>query len=233
MLEDNKNELKKSKNNEIKTIKEDDGFIIPMWKKGFHFLGMISVFFWLRKFLEIFKFTKDFMQRKPYSFVEIWVLINLGASILGSYMASKYNINILIWIFAIYGLFRIFEIVVYQFNVIFFDPMQHKDYYLKSATRSIILLIHNFIEIIFWYSIVYIMVVKIQTNVDTIDWFYYVQNSILCFMTADNTLIIQENMSSTLQKIAFTELIIGIIMTVISFSRFIGLLPSVKIIDEN
>lgn len=55
---------------------------------------------------------------------------------------------------------RILEIVVYQINVLFFDPYENKHgkqkYALRGYRRIIILTLHNYLEIIFWFSSFYL-----------------------------------------------------------------------------
>lgn len=72
-------------------------------------------------------------------FVEKWVFVHL----IGSFTATIIG----------YGLLRVFEIIIYQINVLFFHPYKfHKagnEYKIKSPTRIVILLLHNYVEVMF------------------------------------------------------------------------------------
>lgn len=228
---------------------QKDGFLIEFWEKVFGFLSKISVFYIIRKILKNIE--------KPYSFVEKWVLGNLIFSIICSLIAhngKNIKIGILI-IVAIYSFARIFEIIVYQINVLLFDKYRYekerkscrvksitskhrcekkgKIYKVKSITRMVILLMHNYIEIVFWYaSLFMIIIVFNKENPIDFSWAHYIKGSILCVTTYNNEIIISERYGY-LANAAFFATISGFIMTVISIARFIGLLPQIETIDKN
>jgi len=62
-------------------------------------------------------------------------------------------------------------------------------------------------------------------------WFHYIMLSVLCFATFNTNLIMGGTYINILSAFAFTQLIAGVIMTLVSLARFIGLLPDVKKID--
>ena len=102
----------------------------------------------------------------------------------------------------------------------------------KSIRRMIIALLHNFIEIIFWYSIIVITIVKLSNGIST-SWFEIISSSMLCMSTFDRSIL--ENISQSeigiLSYVGTCEGISGLIMTVVSLARFIGVLPAVDEID--
>lgn len=211
-----------------------NGFIIVFWEKRFSFLSKMSIFYWIRK---IFPKIKS-----SYSFVEMWVLGNLIISTVSSYMAYtniSYRLNNIIFC---YATLRIFEIIIYQINVLLFDGYRtikkirsqgrrrnkSKGYRIKSATRMVILLLHNYVEIIFWYSSLFIILINwYGVDVRTCVWSYYIKESILCMTVYSPTMD-----TSYLLNVIFIAKMSGFIMTTISLARFIGLLPNAKAIDK-
>jgi len=93
---------------------------------------------------------------KSYGFVEIWVLFNLSCSIVFLFISSSKNI--LWWeiILLSFAVLRIFEIFIYQINVLLFDQYRlGEKYELRGVERIIILLLINYIEILFWFALLY------------------------------------------------------------------------------
>ena len=125
---------------------------------------------------------------------------------------------------------------MYQTNVMLFDSYralkEGREYVIKSPTRLVILLLHNYVEIIFWFTTVTISYLNIE-NLETSSWFYYLHMNFKCITTFDISEILSNitNRSPYL-LIAFFESVIGFLMTIISLARFIGLLPQVKSIEK-
>jgi len=208
---------------------KNNGFILDFWEKVFGFLSYISVFYWVRRLTN----------NKSYTFVDIWVVSHVFLSFLLSLLVYQFvRIDFILVIFSIYAALRIFEIIIYQINVLLFDPYrarkQGKEYYIKSPTRMVILLLHNYIEIIIWFSMIVLSLLVISGDDLSFTWFHYLKSSILCFATLNQDSII--GLSSrgvqVISIIAFFEFISGLIMTTITLARFIGLLPAVKFRDE-
>ena len=92
-----------------------DSFIVMFWEKVFGFLKLISLFQLIRKI---------FPSKNKYKFVEIWVLSNLLTSLGFILMTHYLKVYVVLNILFIYGIFRVFEIIVYQVNVLLFDVVQ-------------------------------------------------------------------------------------------------------------
>lgn len=205
----------------------EDGFIIPFWNAVFGFLEKLSLFYWLRKKIN---------SKNIYTFVEVWVFGNLVASILASYII--YNLTpgyrILIYFIFGYSVLRVFEIIVYQVNVLFFHPIRKVNYYIKSARRTLILLLHNYAEIIFWYSTMLIALLILGGNPLQQSWAEYIRLNFYCIATFDSTItsLPFDRVPSFLAHLTFFEVISGLIITIISLVRFISLLPPVKQLDS-
>lgn len=204
----------------------DDGVIIKFWEYIFRILGKIS----------IFNCVRLFKKKITYQFVEKWVMFNLFLAILSSLTIYLLKFKAVSIILSVYGLLRVFEIIIYQINVLLFDPyranVKGKIYKIKSPTRIVILLLHNYIEIIFWYSVFYLTTILFLNFNFEYNWSYYLRSSVLCFTTFDSSIFKGISIPRILSTIAFWEVISGIIMTLISLARFIGMLPEVEHIED-
>lgn len=209
--------------------KKNDSFIIELWEKVFKILSYISVF----------SIIKLFRKNITYKFVEIWVLFNTIFSFVSTVIAYYINpkIEFVLWFIMIYGVIRTFEIIIYQMNVLLFDPYRAikngVEYKIKSPTRNVILLLHNYFEMVCWFSVVLISSLSINNHIDN-SWGYYLRINFLCISTFETDFI--SNAFSTggkLSLFAFYETMAGYVISVISLARFIGLLPSVGRIDKN
>ena len=115
---------------------KDKSFIVEFWNKIFYMLEQISIFKLIRKI------TKN----NSYRMVEIFVVSNLVISVLLSLVIFSFiRTEWLLYVLMFIALQRVFEVIVYQINVLFFHPYRaYKngiDYYIKSPTRIVILLI--------------------------------------------------------------------------------------------
>lgn len=160
-----------------------------------------------------------------YLFVEIWVLFNLIIS-LGSILIIKW-FNVPYWIafsILIYSFIRILELTVYQINVLLFDPYNYNNYSVKSYRRLVILLLHNYVEVIFWFASSYM--VLSETFGITVSKGTVTDTLLFSFLTmvtfGANTVA---NIQHIGHFIIFTQAIIGLFMTIVSLARFVSLLP--------
>ncbi|WAM33046.1 hypothetical protein [Caldicellulosiruptor morganii] len=176
-----------------------------------------------------------------YFLVDAWVLGNLLFSFLA--VVATYYINscfkIIFWIILTYGVLRVFEIIVYQVNVLFFDRIRAKKnnqkYSIKSVTRTVILLLHNFVEIMLWYSAMMICLLKIGGNFpDNSSIWDFIRANILnvAIFNADEIEQIAGGRNSTIVNLIFFENITGLFMTLLCLARFINLLPPVESEEE-
>jgi hypothetical protein len=202
----------------------DDGFLVDLSDWIFGTLEKMSIFNIVRKL----KHTTS------YKFVDLWIIGNLIAAILSSILV--YNLTIknkyLVCIILIYSILRVFEVIIYQINVLLFHPYRAKkegeEYKIKSVTRMVIALLYNYIEIMFWYSTMIISIIIFNgENPYNLTWIEIIKSNILCIITLDGNLV-KETVNSSyeyLSFLVFLEIISGMIMTIISLARFIGALP--------
>lgn len=174
-----------------------------------------------------------------YKLIDIWVSCNVFLAIAMSlvlfYVITPNN-SIAIYIISIYGIWRVFEIILKQIRVILFDTIGKNRILLKSPRRSIILLIHNIVEMIFWFACVFMSACLIEASIITVNykhlsdlynWPDFIRCSTLQFtIYGDNYTTISGLLlsQSKLIDIAFWEIIVGFIIIIVSIARFIDLL---------
>lgn len=131
--------------------KEEATFIVELWCAVFGFLRKLSVFSLVRLLIP--------SSRESDLFPEVWALGHLLASIA---LAAVSSVPELVWweAFAIaYAGLRVFELVIYQINVLLFDEFrakkEGKPHALRGYCRSVICAIHNYAEFIFWFALIY------------------------------------------------------------------------------
>ncbi|MBF8982280.1 hypothetical protein IZY60_01890 [Lutibacter sp. B2] len=236
--------------NQIESTKK--GFIVPLWDKITKILSYISIlnciiYFWRKKY-NMDKELKTYEEEKVkkhqslrmYKFIELWVFCHtflaIGTSVAVYYIFSQNN-KILLCTLMIYALIRIFEIVVYQLRVIIFDGIGKKDL-LKGARRSILLLVHNIIEIVFWYATITMILISLNFGGIKLhelgNWNDYIKSSALFITTYGDTYtsVAKITNSKFLVELVFWEVLCGFIMVIVSLTRFLSLLPTPAFIDE-
>ena len=211
------------------------GFIIPFWSAVFGFMEKVSVFHWISILLKKYKPNLD-----RYTFVEFWVFGHLLVAILASTIIYNLDPNpqmwyqVLIWFIIAYGALRVFEMIAYQINMLFFHPFRSDDYHIKSARRTLILLLHNYAEIIFWYSAIQMGLLILAGHSLQQIWVEYIRLNFYCIATLDSSVINSYfgNAPRFMANLTFVEILSGLIITIISLARFISLLPPVRELEE-
>lgn len=173
---------------------------------------------------EHYPFTAGFL------FPEVWVLLNITLALIGCLVVGKETSEWICWIFCIYAILRTLELFVYQINVLLFDPIKsgRSRYKIKSATRTVLLLICNIIEYILWFSVVYLFMYRGHTS--NVDSLHIVMESVT---TLANIASPEEFRNADIVYVAHIESVIGIFINIVCLARFISLLPPVQSIDEN
>lgn len=180
-----------------------------------------------------------------YKFINCWVAIHtyiaLIASLIIFYCASNKNI-VITYVISAYGLLRVFEIIIKQTRVILFDTIGVDAIQIRNPRRSIILLIHNIIEMIFWFATTFkaTFIVDSKLNAGTLfeqgfHWRKFLKGSTLLLTTFGDSYsriscMVQSN--SILLEVVFWEIIIGFIIICISLAQFFSILPNVKMQEE-
>jgi hypothetical protein len=205
-------------------------FIVQFWKVIFRTLGWFSVFHIIRLI-----FPKETKNR---GFIDSWVLLNFILSLTAIFVVRYMTCIYLTWVLIVWGALRTLEIVVYQTNILFFNPFENDkgfdNYILGGYRRIIFLSIHNYLEIIFWFSSLYLYANSFS--------FFDDPNGVLnsCLGTIYYSVVTMTTLgcgdvtpcNDWTRFLVFLQTLIGIFMLAIIITRFISFLPRPKTIDD-
>lgn len=202
-------------------------FIVEFWSNTFNVLAKISIFALVRKL---------FPSAVTARFVDIWVLSHLVLSMTAVFVAAYSPYPALRYLFMGYGFLRTFEIVVYQTNVLLFDEYRvvktGGEYHLEGYRRIVLLLLHNYFEIILWLACTYTVMAadfdhKWQSGSGTVLGGIY--SSFITMTTfGDFDLLPKTTVAAFVLLFHAT---VGLFMTLLSLARFISLIPAPKTRD--
>lgn len=202
-------------------------FIVEFWSDTFNFLAKISVFSLVRKFLPSAITSR---------FVDIWVLSHLVLSMVAVIVAAYSPYPLFGYLFMAYGFLRTFEIVVYQTNVLLFDEYRvvkaGGEYHLEGYRRIVLLLLHNYLEIILWLACTYTVMGtdfdhKWQSGTGTVLGGIY--SSFITMTTFGEFDLLPK--TSVAAFVLLFHATVGLFMTLLSLARFISLIPAPKTRD--
>jgi len=203
-------------------------FIVEFWSRVFSVLEKLSLFWVVRKSISAAK--------ESYHFVDGWVLGNLLLSVVVLLLCSATNLRWWEAIAVSYGGIRVFEVIIYQINVLLFDEYRArkvgKPYAVRGFRRIVILLLHNYAEIIFWFALFYRNLEwAFETRGVIINSFFASLNFSFATMTSFGytTITPKETWGDTL---VFIQSVIGLFMALLILARFISLIPKPKTLDE-
>ena len=221
--------------NTFKHINKTNGFIVPLLFLIFHLLKKVSLF---PVFISINRkaFGEKFVS-KNYLLPEFWVAINLTLSLIGKHLITSINNKTLAYIFLFTASLRIFAMLIYQINVLFFDryaqwflyppTRKRKDnYVIQSGTRIIILLLINMIEYVVHFSVIFVALNCIHGNVaDNIT----ISDSLKLFFNMHE---LSNFANSNILFFAYSEVGIGMFMNILCIARMLNLLPNTKAVED-
>ena len=209
------------------------GFIYKCWFHFFSFLEAILPFSIIQKIIKLM--PKKSLSTSPsprISFPEKWVLLNSALSLISIFSIRYSEYITLNKVIIFYASIRIFEIIIYQINVLLFHPYKNmcikgkNSYKLQNPYRSVVLLWQNLIEIIFWFT--------------SISSFFSDNKNSIIYSIIETTIHIftfnydnPTNELSLFQGVIFIEVLCGIILVVISLAKFLGELPHIDLEYKN
>ncbi|WP_117234198.1 hypothetical protein [Vibrio maerlii] len=209
-------------------MEKSDSFIVDFWAKVFELLGKISFFNLVRKI---------FPKARTGRFSEIWALGHVFLSI-ASVPAVLYIDNRLIgFAIALYALLRVFEVVIYQTNVLLFDEYRAikagREYALHGYRRIVILLMQNYFEIIFWFAAQYIFFhsmfdFNVAGSHESVLGAVYTSFVVMTSFGFYNVI----PLGVVAYSLVIGQALIGLFMTLLSLARFIGVIPTPKSLDR-
>lgn len=204
-------------------------FIVGFWSSVFAVIGKISTFYLI---------TRIFPRMRNAGFVDAWVLGHLLLALVSLLIASRYPGAILSSLLVCYGVLRVAEIAIYQANVLLFDEYRAfkagRKYALEGYRRIVLLLLHNYAEIIVWLAGTYTLMSgdfehKWADGTNTMLGGLY--SSFITMTTfGDFDLLPKSGLAAVVLLFHAT---VGLFMTLLSLARFISLIPAPKSKDVN
>lgn len=191
-------------------------FLVEAWSWSLQLLEKFSLFYIIRTWL----LPKDYT-RGNYRFVDRWLLFHTILAI--SYVVLAGMEIVPSWVkytLLIYGCLRMFEILIYQLNVILVHPYNNANYSLNSYRRMTIALIHNFFEIIFWFAGTFVTLQFIADATVPLAVYTSFTHMVTYSMELDDS-----KWSVIAVMILQFQALIGVFMTILSLARFVSLFP--------
>ena len=209
-------------------------FIVPAWAGIFGFLGRLSFFWLVRKLFP--------RVTRTYVFVDIWVLF-WGVVALISLLTMAYwrtTPRGFTFFIALVGILRVAEIVIYQINVVLLDEWRATQnpngppYAVRSYRRLVILTLHNYVEILLWFAMFYIIEAESfytsGLSLQTLSGAIY--HSMLTMTTLGYGDIYPLEDQWRAAVLATAQTLIGVFLAVIVVARVIALIPKPLTMDE-
>lgn len=237
--------------NVFRHMGKDNGFLVQTIYFIFYLLERVSVFYAVRMLATI-KYrrgvkagTIDASRRElrpfvmRYIFPEIWVVCNMTYAIVFGALVRNYDCFATwgLWVLFIYSFMRVFEMFIYQINVTFFhrlnevylfspkpnDGGSKEAYELKSATRTVVMMIMNMAEYILHFALMYAVVARLGWGDITLKDSFNIFMSLGASGSVDAPFILH---------LVYYETIVGEFMNLVCLGRFIGMVPEVRTIDK-
>lgn len=207
-------------------MKQEDGWLLPFWSAVFGFLAKLSLFVLIRRLLG--------PSRSGYRFVEAYVLGNTLLAAVTLVVASgryQQDVTLLLEILSVYAVLRVFEVTVYQVNVLLFDEYRAqragRPYAVKGYRRMVILLLHNYAELVFWFGVLHVYLLRagdiVYPDGQMFSFIALLRDSILMMSTFQTQFgTAQSNLGIWVLSI---HSVVGLVMTLLVLARFVALLP--------
>lgn len=203
-----------------------NSFIVEFWARIFFVLGKLSLFSLLRILIP---------SLNSYRWIDAYVLGHTFLSLVALFIVGFCQNSLIAWGLTIYGAVRVIEINIYQINVLLFDEYRAKragrQYVVRGYRRLVLLLLHNYAEIIFWFACSYIIFADHFDHKwghsTTVGGLY---TSFIAMSTfGDFNVTPKHHIGAT---ILLFQAASGLFMTLLSLARFIAILPQPETLDE-
>lgn len=199
------------------------GWLWPSAKAIFRFLFKYTlVFSYVQRI-----YTKLVKKDWSWAMSDLWVFINLIAAIFLSHLCYDLS-NTIFYVFIVYGLFRVWEIILYNTSVTL-SPLNTTTG-LASVKRSLFLLLLNGVETLFWFALIYIEISKQIGDIGR-DYLEFLKSSFYCLISNDPASIVSKSVSY--ETVAIIEIVVGLFLLVFALARVISSLPNLKNQESN
>ena len=186
---------------------------------------------------------------RRYELTEMLAASNFAASIVCSvvaYVTSGFASSVSL-VLGFYGIYRIFEILIAQMKILLIDPFDEngnpKRHGVKSVQRSIVSVMANYVEIVFWFATLSIAFWGYSFGQPQMSWSYLVTASMIGCVTSSTGTMTSALAASGLDTTACLlanwpyyleacEAFVGVVMNVFSISCFVGALPPIRSLAE-
>lgn len=206
-------------------------WLVDFWSNVFGWLGKLSLFSVIRV---VFK------GKVTYGFVEAYVLFHTLLALITLVIAAwnvEKPVSWLLIALVFYGGLRVFETVVYQTNVLLFDEYRAFKagigYKVRSFRRLVILLLHNYFEMLCWFGVFYTFFYRsgdVVLKSGELGFFTIFRESLLMMISFTPE---TNQPTSPLGMVVLTvHSFVGIFMTIMVLARFLALLPPPDSHDE-
>lgn len=229
-------------NNNPVTPSSGGSYIVAFWARVFGLLSRIALFPWVMKGWQLLvaRRVPDETRRRHLTFllVDTWTLGHLVLALVSLMLVNSDQewCRLVGYAFAAYGVLRTFELVVYQVNVLLFDEYRATKngtpYQIRGYRRMVILLIHNYFEVIAWFACAHHLLAQL-------DQVSLTNHGVLAGLREALTLMVAFSangvgaISTMGHAMLLFQAAIGILMTLVMLARFISILPIPKTMDEH
>ena len=202
-------------------------FIVPLTERFLQVLIKISLFGFLRKCLFKHKWSNS------YAFVDMWVLGNFALSFVAVYIYALIPYIWIRWLFIGFGLLRVFELVVYQLNVLVVDQFNNPDYAVGGYRRLLILSLINYLEVLAWFTFFYLN--WASSFKDDYSVLASGTGAIYYSLVTMSTLGYGEvtPLHGSTRALVTMQTIIGMFLIILIISRVMSYLPKPRSLDKN
>ncbi len=199
-------------------------FIVSLWSTIFYLLRFVSLLTIIRK-----AFPSIFKSGYGYVVVEVWVIIHTVLAMVAAITVYLHPENVVATIFLIYGALRIFEIVVVQVNILLFDEFRArkagKPYSIRGYRRIVLLLLHNYAEIVFWFTGTLMFLHHAShLEIDNFSLATAFRQGILQMASFSSRELHPVDLYASL--VLLLQTVVGIFMTILTLARFVSLMPA-------
>ena len=203
-----------------------NSFVVPCIEAVLKALTKVTLFSLFKKALKKYKWSSS------HAFVDAWVLLNFLLSFIAAY---TYNLisSWISWIFILFGILRIFELVVYQFSVLLVDQFRTLNYAIGGYRRMLIMSLLNYIEIMAWFGLFYLSMAALFKDDGGV--LKSATGAIYYSLVTMSTLGYGEvtPLKDGVRAIVTLQTIIGMFLIILIISRVISYLPKPKTMDED
>jgi hypothetical protein len=204
-----------------------DSFIVGFWASMFRILSWPSLFTLARWLAP--------ERTRTYVFVDCWALGNLVLAGFSLVCGRQGGVSTAEWVLILYGGLRVFEVIVYQINVLLFDEYRAlrggQTYAVRGYRRLVVLSLQNYVELLLWFAFAYRNAAawfsSAKIPVDTASGALYF--AVVTMATVGYGDITPINRRGA--AIVVAQSAVGLFMTLMILARFVGILKPPATLD--